>query len=257
MLLTIDLGNTSIKLGVFEKERQICFGTFPSKQEDFGAIIKNFLYRNNLKEEHLDDVIISSVVPSSNNHIKQDVTNIIGKEPIFIRPCDDYGIKLDVPHPEEVGCDIVAMCAYAYYKFKEELIIVSIGTASVICHVTKNGEFRHCIIFPGYGKIAQTLWSNTAKLPEFTIARTKSFLPTNTVDAMNTGIYQGYIGEVRSLLAGMKGELMANPKIVGCGGFGKNVVDDIPEIEYYEPDLVTLGLNYIYYRYIKNETNIG
>lgn len=257
MLLTIDLGNTNIKLGVFDKEHQICFGKFESKQEDYSAIIKNFLYRNALNENVLDDAIISSVVPSMNQKLIEGVIKLIGKNPIMINPRNDYGLKIDIPNVDELGSDIVAMCAYAYHLFKQELLVISIGTASVINHVTKDGVYKHCIIFPGYGRTAQTLWGNAAKLPEFEITKTKSFLANTTITAMNVGIYQGYIGTLRYLIAGLKGELNSSPKIVACGGYGKRVVDDISEVEYYEPDLVTSGLNYIYRKYISNETNIG
>ena len=125
------------------------------------------------------------------------------------------------------------------------------GTATVISHVTKDGVFRHCIIAPGFGKIAETLWGNAAKLPEFEMKRTRTFLADNTIDAMNIGIYQGYIGSLRYLLAGLRNELHAKPRIVACGGFGKEVVKDIREVEYYEADMVSSGLNYIYERYIR------
>ena len=74
---------------------------------------------------------------------------------------------------------------------------------------------------------------------------------------MNVGLYQGYIGSLKYLINGIKKELNINPKIVACGGFGKEIVKDIDEIEYYEADMVTSGLHYIYWKYLKNETDIG
>lgn len=251
MLLTIDLGNTSLKIGVFDGEKQICFTNLDSYTTDFGAIIKNHLYRNGLKEDLLDDAIISSVVPSANERLLNDIKELIGKDPIVIEPRNNYGIYIDVPNIDEVGSDLLVMCAYAYHKFKKELLVVSIGTATVITHVTKNGSFKHCIIAPGYSKIAETLWGNAAKLPEFDLKKTHTFIADTTVDAMNVGIYLGYIGSTRYLINGLKKQLGTPLSVVACGGFGKEVVDDIPEIEYFEPDMVTAGLNYIYNRYIK------
>ena len=258
MILTIDLGNTSLKIGVFDGEEKISFGQYDTKSStDYVALIKNHLYKNNLKESLLEDVIISSVVPKFNANLSSAIVSLIGKEPIFINPYEDYGMKIDIPNIDELGADLIVMCAYGYHLFKQELLVISMGTATVISHVSADGAFSHCVISPGYCKIAETLWGNAAKLPEFEITKTKTFLANTTIDAMNVGTYQGYIGMVRYLLAGIKGELQCSPKIIACGGFGKEVAPDISEIEYYEADLVTSGLHYIYNTYFKNETNLG
>lgn len=251
MLLTIDLGNTSAKFAIYDENTQKCFLHINSKQDEYVSLIKNFLYRNNLNEDLIDDVIVSSVVPSRSALLESAIETVFNKEAIFINPLNYYGIEIDTPEKEEVGSDLLVMCAYGHHLYKDELFIISMGTATVISHVTKDGVFKHCIISPGFGKIAETLWGNAAKLPEFEIKRTTSFLANTTVDAMNVGIYQGYIGSLRYLLTGLKAELQISPKIIACGGFGKEVVDDIKEIEYFEADMVTSGLNYIYNRYIK------
>jgi len=251
MLLTIDLGNTCLKLAIYETNERIAFQTYDTYQDDFKAITKNLLYRNNLKEDVIEDTIVSSVVPNLNKRLIQDIVDLTGKEPIIIDPKNYYGIKIATPDTEEVGSDILVTCAYAYHLLKRELIIVSMGTATVLSHVNEDGAFCHCIIAPGYNMVASTLWTNAAKLPEFELKRTTNFLTNNTIDAMNTGIYQGYVGAIRYLLAGMTSSLQKDPIIVACGGFGKEVVKDIKEIKYYEPDMVTNGLQYLYYRYIK------
>ncbi len=257
MLLTIDLGNTSLKLAIFENENKIASNVYDDFDNEYGALIKNFLYRNNVSEKLVSDCVVSSVVPSSSKILLNELRRILNKEPIFINSSMNLGIKVKTANPDEVGSDLLAMSSYAYNLYKEELLVVSIGTATVVNHITKEGEFKHCIISPGYGKIAKCLWGNAAKLPEFKPEKTNTFLADNTIDAMNVGLYQGYIGSLKYLIKGIKEELNINPKIVACGGFGKEIVKDIDEIEYYEPDMVTSGLNYIYRSFLKNETNIG
>ena len=251
MLLTIDQGNTSTKFGIWENNELKHFAVMDTKDGDYAVVIRNLLYRNNLKEEFLDDVIISSVVPVYSERLAKDIIDLTGKEAIFIDPRHSYGISVDTPNVDEVGSDLLVMCAYAYHKYHEELLVVSMGTATVISHVSEDGVFKHAIIAPGIGKIAEVLWGNAAKLPEFELKRTTSFLANTTVDAMNVGIYQGFIGSLRYLIAGIRSDLGRKPKVVACGGFGKEVVKDIKEIEYYEPDMVTNGLHYIYEVFIK------
>ena len=257
MLLTIDLGNTSLKLAIFDQENKIAANVYDEFDNEYGALIKNFLYRNNVSEKLISDCVVSSVIPSASKILLSELRRILNKEPIFIDSSLPIGISIDTPNPEEVGSDLLSMSSYAYNLYKDELLVVSIGTATVICHITKDGEFKHCIISPGYGKIAQSLWGNAAKLPEFKQTKTDTFLANTTVDAMNVGLYQGYIGSLKYLINGIKKELNINPKIVACGGFGKEIVKDIDDIEYYETDMVTSGLHYIYWNYLKNETDIG
>ena len=155
-----------------------------------------------------------------------------------------------MPNPQDTGDDLIVMCSYAYNLYHRETLIVSMGTATVICHVTKAGEFKHCIIAPGFSKIAETLWKNAAQLPEFELKHTSTFLADNTIDAMNVGIYQGYMGMLKYLISGISREIGEDLYIIGCGGLGKKVAPYVDLFDEYDPDFVTRGLNYIAQRYI-------
>lgn len=168
MLLATDLGNTSLKLAIFKEENRVAYNIFDAAQDDYGALIKNFLYRNNFNETSIDDVIISSVVPKLSQKLKDNLEGIFVNEPIFYDVDNPLGISVDTPNPKEVGSDLLVMCAYGHNKYpNDELFVLSLGTASVISHVNKEGVFEHCIISPGYGKLAQTLYGSAAKLPKF------------------------------------------------------------------------------------------
>ena len=250
MLLTVDLGNTSTKLGIFENNQQIAFVCIDGLKTDFRSNILNFIYKANLREDAIDKAILSCVVPHSYEEMFSALASIIPPERIIdIRPEDDYGIKLVMPNPKDTGDDIIVMCSYAYNLYHRELLVVSMGTATVLCHVTKNGEFKHCIIAPGFSKISETLWKNAALLPEFELKHTSTYLADNTIDAMNIGIYKGYIGMLTSLVEGMSREIGERLYVVGCGGLGKMVAPYINIFNEYDPDFVTKGLNYIASRY--------
>ena len=249
MLLTVDLGNTSIKLGVFDNSKQIAFSCFDVEQEDYRALILSFLFKSNIRTDDISNSILSCVVPSLWDKITAALNSIVGNRIIDINPKNDYGIKLAVPNPDEVGDDIIVMCAYAYALFHKELLIISMGTCTVISHVNKNGEFIHCIIAPGFDKMAKTLWSNAAQLPEFQLKKKENFLANTTVDAMNVGIYNGYIGMLAFLVEGLKRDIKESPFVIACGGLCKNVVPYVNFINVYDPDFVTKGLNFIASRY--------
>lgn len=254
MLLTVDLGNTSIKLGIYDEDKQLAFACFDGIDNNFRSLILSFIFKSNLREDDITAAILSCVVPSVYDTLYDVIESIVGKNNIIdINPNKDYGIKLAVPNPQEVGDDIIVMCAYAYNLYHREMLVVSMGTCSVICHITKDGEFKHCIIAPGFTKMSETLWRNAAQLPEFQLEHKDTYLANTTIDAMNIGIYNGYIGMMSSLISGIKSEINEDLYIIGCGGLGKMAAPYMSDLDEYDPDFVTRGLNFIYQRYGKNE----
>lgn len=251
MLLTIDLGNTNIKLALFEEDKRIAFELLDTKPIDFRSFILSFLYKANIRESQVDDSILSSVVPSLTGSVIAALEEITNKEPIIIDNEHHYGIEIDEAITDEVGADLLVMCAYAYQQYHKELLIVSLGTATVIAHVSEDGKFKNCLIAPGFKSMASAIFTNAAQLPEFEPSKHNGYLANNTLDAMNIGVYDGFAGMVRYLLNGIKVELNSDPIIIGCGGVGKDIAPYIAELQSYDPDMVTNGLNFIYQRYIK------
>ena len=249
MLFAIDIGNTSIKFNIFDKDKQIAFDKADSHLEDYEGLMQDFFQNNNIDPSALDDTIIASVVPNTLKVVLPAIKKITGKEAIIFDYYNYCGIKIDPSVSDEVGADILVMCAYAYSLCQKECLIISMGTATVLAHVDENGVFRHCIIAPGFNKLAQALWSNAALLPEFDINKQDNFLANNTIDAMSIGVYDGYIGMLSHLIEGICSDIAVPLEIYACGGYGRKVVPYIPELKNYQPDLVSLGLNYLYNRY--------
>lgn len=251
MLFTIDLGNSSLKFGIFEEDKLIYFSEIPTEQDNYHSTIISFLYRNNLNEKNIDDIIISCVVPSVGEIIKDTIRKIFNKEPIEITSTRNYGVEFKVPEGDVIGEDLVVMSTYAFEKFKKEMIVISMGSATVLSHITEDGQCGDWIIAPGFRRMAEALYSEAAQLPEFNPIKKDTYIAHNTIDAMNIGVYDGYIGTIKYLIQGMKNEIGKEVFVVGCGGYGKLLAPHIEEIEYFEADFVTQGLNYIYNRYYK------
>ena len=215
MLLTCDVGNTSIKLVVYKgNERVAYYRLYNDIHLDFEEEIFDFLNKENIMIEDIEDSIVSSVVPAITELLCSGIENVIGKKAIVIDGHNFYGIKLSEDVQEEVGSDLLVMSAYAYQRYKKELIVVSLGTATVLCHISEGGEFSHCIIAPGYRKMAEVLYSNAAQLPEFRVEKRDSFLASNTKDAMSVGCVDGFIGMLKYLIGGMKNDLGSNHYVV-------------------------------------------
>lgn len=249
MIITCDIGNTSTKLGLYEGDKRIALTVVDSKQTTpFKSTILQMIYKLSLREDSIEDAIIVSTVSNLTPVVSNAVKEITKKEPIIIDQNNYYGIEIDEEVSGDVGSDILVICAYAYQKYKQELIIVSLGNSSAILHVTDDGKFKHSIIAPGFAGFASSLHLSSASNQ-----RKGSFLASSKNDALSIGIYEGYIGMIKYLVAGMRKKLGEQIRIISCGGAAKDLMSSISNNEYYDPDFVSNGLSYIYYRYIKHD----
>lgn len=249
MLLTVDLGNTCIKFGLFDNDNQLAFNLIPTFNQDYRAQLLQFIYKAGLREEQIDDCIISSVVPTIKPKLIETINQVLNIVPKEINASLDYGIKIAVDNPEEVGEDLLVMCAYGNAIYHRDLLICSLGTCSALCYVDKDGAFKYCVIAPGFRKMAESLYSSSEQLSEFKIEKRKSFLASNTIDAMNVGFYNGYIGMIEYLINNIKDEIGKEIFVIGCGGDSKEIAPFTSCLDTSEVDFVTKGLNYLYNRY--------
>ena len=251
MLLTIDLGNTCVKLGLFDKDKQLSFNYFPTSEKDYKGQILQFIYKAGVREEQIDDCIMSCVVPTIKASMISLIQNLLGITPKEINVSEDYGIKIGVDDPNEVGQDILVMCAYAHSLYHRNLLICSLGTCSVFNYVDDIGVFKSCVIAPGFKKMAEVLYTSSEQLQEFKQEKRNTFLATNTIDAMNVGFYNGYIGMLEYLINNMKKEINKDLFVVACGGDTKDIAPYTNVFDVVEVDFVTKGLNFIYNRYYR------
>ncbi len=253
MFLTVDIGNTNIKIAVFEKEKQICFKRFETRQANYRYYFEELFKENNLYGL-VKDAIISCVVPELKDVSLKIIDEFIDGDCVIVDHNLDCGISIDTDYPEGVGSDLIVMCAYAYHLTHSATIVMSFGTANVMCYIDNDACFKYCIIAPGLLMQVQALFSNAAKLPPFKLEKQDSCLTNQTIAAMNIGVIDGSIGACKYLVDKMKSELGINEvKIIASGGLGKVLIDDLSFVDDYIPDLVTEGLKYIYLR--KKDTN--
>lgn len=253
-LLTIDVGNTHIKMNLVSEEDKEIPGfrlttKTPRTSDEFGLCIREFLEANNLSKENIEDVIISSVVPKIMYSLTSSIVKYLLKEPIIIGPGIRTGISIRTDNPKEVGADRIVDCAAAFYTYHRSCIIVDFGTATTFDYVSDDGVFQYTVIAPGLETGATALTSQTAKLPEIEIRKPESILVKNTIAGMQAGVVYGYIGLVEYIIARMKKELKdESALVVATGGLGRVIADETKLIDIYEPDLAGKGMAIIYRR---------
>ena len=144
-LMTIDVGNTNISLGLMMGEKVV--GSFrlttktPRTSDEFGIVIKDLLNATDVSVEEVEDVIISSVVPKLMYSLNSAIIKYLHKTPIIVGPGIKTGISIRTDNPKEVGADRIVDIAYAYHTYHRDCIIVDFGTATTFDYVSRDGVF--------------------------------------------------------------------------------------------------------------------
>jgi type III pantothenate kinase len=252
MLLAVDIGNTNIALGVFDKSDLVQHWKIRSEREktsdEYEISLINLLSLARLDVKNIDSVIISSVVPPLTpvfQHLSQNLMNV---NPLVVGPGLKTGMPILYENPQEVGADRVVASVAAYTKYGGPTVIVDFGTATTFDAISKEGEYLGGAIAPGIQIAAEALYLKTAKLPRIEIKKPKNAVGRTTVTSMQSGLYFGYIGLVSNIIEEISKELGKDIRIVATGSFASQIFPDLGSIEYLEPFLVLEGLRIIHDR---------
>lgn len=241
MLLAINIGNTNITHGIFDEEKLIFSFKTPTKNRYFGKI-----FEEKFRNFHvIDKVVIGSVVPNMTKLVIGELEKLSVPAPLVINSKMNLPIKLDVDYPDKVGIDLIANMVAAQRIYNKDLIIVDSGTATTFCSLSKEGIFGGSIIAIGLEVMSDSLSKNGAQLPQISIEKPGKVIGKNTVEAMQTGIYLGYIDLVDGMIKRLKNKV-GDTLIIGTGGNMELIAKDIKGIDIINKDLVLEGLRIIY-----------
>ena len=252
MNLCIDVGNTTIGMGFFEEEKLIkkIVLTIDLKKtkDEYISVLKRTLHENDFDVKEIQNIILSSVVPSINSQLKMALVDLFGIEPMLIAPGIKTGLIIHVDNPSEIGNDLIAVMVGVKDKYSYPCLIADLGTASKILLIDKDGAFTTCTIMPGLSISAATLTSKTALLPEISFTEPKTVLARNTIDAINAGVVYGHADMVDGLIRRFEKEIGYKCKHILTGG-GSMYIKNVLQEEYiYDPDICLYGLNRIIMR---------
>ena len=251
MLLVIDVGNTNITLGVFDKEE--LFGTFrmktkqPRTSDEYGITLQELVERHGIESSKINAVIIASVVPDVMHSLGSAIIKYFGVKPVVVSAGIKTGIRIVTENPRQVGPDRIVDAVGAYTLYGGPAIVIDYGTATTFDLVDSDGTFTACVIAPGIRTSAQAMWSMAAKLPEFEIKKPKSILAQDTIACMQAGLVYGQIGQTEYIVKQMKKEFgKENIKVVATGGLGRIIEKETNAIDIYDPMLTLQGMRLIF-----------
>ena len=251
MLVTIDVGNSNITIGLFDGDE--IKGTFrmttkiPRTSDEYGIFFMDLLNARNLSVKSIHAVIVASVVPDVMHSLTSGILKYFHVKPIIVGPGIRTGIKLATENPRELGADRIVDAVAAYELYGGPVIVIDFGTATTHDLVTEDGSLVAGVISPGIRISANTLWNNAAKLPEIEIRKPESILAKNTVTSMQAGLIYGQIGQTEYIIRKVKEESgIRDLKVVATGGLGKMIAKETEAIDIYDSYLTLDGLRLIY-----------
>ena len=269
MLLTIDIGNTAVTLGVF------CVAGTPSKPatqtdanaaspadrlvttlrvatdsrrlaDEYGILLKDLLEFRGIAPADITAACICSVVPPLTGLFEEVCRNFFGVPPLLVNSQIDLGMPVRYDNPRDVGADRIVDAVAAVELYGAPVIVVDLGTATVFDAVSRQGEYLGGAIAPGINLSADALYDNTSLLRRVELVAPPDAVGRNTTAALQSGLVLGYAGLVATMVQRFKAEIGTDAKVVGTGGLVNVIADHAPVFDDINQELTLVGLDLIY-----------
>ncbi len=250
MLLAIDVGNTNITMGVFEKQDLLStwrIATDTGKMPDeYAVLIRNLLPLRNVGLEDITGVAICSVVPQLTQVFEELSESYFGVKPLIISAGTRTGVRIEYENPRDVGSDRVVDAAAAFSLYGGPIIIVDFGTATVFDAVSGEGTYMGGAIASGINLTAQALYERTAQLRRVELIAPKNAIGRSTSSSIQSGIFYGHVGMVESMVNRFKQEMGGDVTVIATGGMAPLIGKETSIFDEINLDLTLIGLSLIY-----------
>lgn len=252
MLLTIDVGNSHMVIGLFQGKAIHSHWRVKTNRkstaDELAALFHSLFAMKNLAFTDVSGIILASVVPTMQAAWTQFAGQYLEQSPMVIGEATDSGMEILTDNPADVGADRIVNGVAAYARYQAALIIVDFGTAITLDCVSEQGQYLGGAIAPGLAISLDALSGQTAKLPRVDISSPPAApIGTNTVSAIKSGLLYGFGGLVEGLILRIKEQFHPTiPKVIATGGMARIIAPYAPSIEEVDPMLTLEGLRLIY-----------
>jgi type III pantothenate kinase len=260
MLLAIEQGNTNTMFAIHDGASWVAQWRSATEStrtaDEYVVWLSQLLSMQGLGFRAIDAVIISSVVPQSIFNLRNLSRRYFNVEPIVIGENAKLGIDVRIEKPSEAGADRLVNAIGGGMVYKGPLIVIDSGTATTFDIVGTDGAFEGGIIAPGINLSMQALHEAAAKLPRIAIQRPTGnrIVGTDTVSAMQSGVFWGYISLIEGLVSRIKAERGEPMTVIATGGVASLFEGATDSIDHFDSDLTIRGLLEIYRRNTISET---
>lgn len=251
MLLTIDIGNTNIKMGVYQGSQLVHHWRIVTERhklaDEYAVLIHNLFAMAKLDIAKVDGCALSCVVPPLNSEFYEVATRYLHVEPVVAGPGIETELRYNIDTPAELGADRIANSVAAYRRYGGPVIAVAFGTATAFDVITADGTYIGGAIAPGIGISAEALFRNAARLYQVELIRPPQPIGKNTIHYMQSGLILGYTGLVEGLVTRMQQQVGAPCTVVATGGLAEVIAEETAIITAVEPYLTLEGLRLMYH----------
>jgi len=249
MILAIDIGNTNIKIGVFDGDERVDAVRLSSNRrktgDEYGRALLDLLMPKKISPQDIDGVIMCSVNPDLNYTFNHMCGYYFGRKPMLVGPGIKCGLNIKYDNPHELGADRLVAAVAGATIYGAPCIVIDCGTATTFNAVSAKKEFLGGAICPGIRTGAESLYSSAAKLPRVELVRPPTVVGRTTIANMQSGIINGYIGLVEHMVREIKREI-GEAKVIATGGLSELVTREGGVIDVVDRGLTLKGLNIIY-----------
>jgi type III pantothenate kinase len=251
MLITIDIGNSSINIGFFSSSERVVrrINTCPLRAcEEYYSLLSGWIADYGVEKSPLSG-IISSVVGDHAATLKEALVRLADHGDIDIVNVShllDSGLKFTVDRPDEIGPDRIAAAVGASSTYGVPVASVDFGTATTVTVVDKDFQLAGGAIMPGLGLMSEMLERGTSRLGEIKVLEPQTALGKNTRECIHAGMFYGTAGGVDRILAEIEEELKCSLKVVVTGGYGHSAGRFLRKSHAFNPELVLDGLKVLY-----------
>ena len=250
MLLTIDVGNTNLTLGLYEGDQLVRHWRLATDHtrmpDEYGLQFLGLLENAGRSIKDLTGISLASVVPPLTMRVVQACREYLRQEPLVVDAGIKTGVKIRYEDPRAVGADRVCDAVAVMKLYGGPACVVDFGTATTFNAITREGEYLGGAITAGVNLAAEALYTHAAKLPRIDLQRPPSVIGRNTVHAMQSGLLFGYVSMVEGMVSRFRAELGDDMKVVATGGLAEVVAKETDVIQHIAPWLTLDGLRILW-----------
>jgi type III pantothenate kinase len=246
MLLAVDAGNTNVVFAVHDghewRGRWRIATRDDRTSDEYAVWLLTLLQFSGLKPADIDRCVIGTVVPAALYNLRRLSREWFDVEPLVARATVNWGFDIRVERPQEVGADRLLNALASHTHYTGPLVVIDFGTATTFDVVDADGSYLGGVIAPGINLSIEALHRAAARLPRIGIGRPQSVIGRDTIAAMQSGIYWGYVGMIEGIVSRIRAEYDAPLKVIATGGLAPLFAEGTTIIERIDPDITLEGL---------------
>ena len=250
MLLTIDIGNTNITLGLYQGEeagpRWRLATNHERMPDEYALQFLGLLYHAGFAPENLKGISLASVVPPLTGKIIEACRRYLLNDPFVVDAGVKTGVRVRYEDPRAVGADRIVDAVAVQRMYGGPACVGDFGTGTTFDAISQEGDYLGGAIAPGIVIAAEALFLRTAKLPRVDLQRPPSVIGRNTVHSMQSGLFFGYVSLVEGMVARFRKELGPTMKVIATGGLAEVVAEETQIIDIIAPWLTLDGLRILW-----------